>query len=304
MRRAEARARKRGRQTTMTVSSIRLRWPRFFTVPRAILEECPTLSPAGKLIFVALCQLVDAEYECFPAHKYIGEVCSMSEKTVRRALAELRKAKLLTVEVRRDPKTGSRLSNLYTLEIPPDGSSRGGQIDQGAPTQIDQGAPPQNDQGLPPDLTRGPGQNSLLPRSSDLYSMNNNTGNGKGVVLMYAKMTGLKDLTEKQAEAWIQLHGWGYVQDKLKLLAAELETIEKPLLWLKAALGGDYQPAENLDQKRKDRRREKEEEKMQALRDSQAEAEKHRIQPGQATDMIQRLRGSPPRSGPGEEGAK
>lgn len=124
------------------------------------------------------------------------------------------------------------------------------------------------------------------------------------VVLRYRELTGLEDLGEDQTRAWIQKYGYGYLQEKLNLLQVSLETINEPVKWLAVALDKDWQPAKDLDQVRRERRRQRDQEKVQALREAEKEGKKHRIRPGQATDLIQQLRARPGKSDPAEGDVK
>ena len=84
------------------------------------------LSPAPKLVLMALADEADDSGFCFPSHRRIAMKCSISDRTVRRVLSELEAAGYLSVETRyRGDRSQS--SNGYRLALadPPDKMSRG-----------------------------------------------------------------------------------------------------------------------------------------------------------------------------------
>lgn len=85
------------------------------------------LSPAPKLLLMALADIGDDHGACYPSHKWLAHKCCMSDRTVRRLLELLEAQHLLRVDARYGVD-GRRSSNHYRLALhgnPPDKLTRG-----------------------------------------------------------------------------------------------------------------------------------------------------------------------------------
>ena len=65
------------------------------------------LSHRAVAVFIYLSDRADKQHECFPAIPTIAKELKLSESTVRRALRDLRKAKLIETEQRYREKGGT-----------------------------------------------------------------------------------------------------------------------------------------------------------------------------------------------------
>ena len=106
----------------------------FAAVPRWLIREAP-LSGNALLVLIALAARENRAGECWPSHATLAAEARMSEKSVRRALDELRDAGHVSWE-RRHREDGGKSSNHYRVHVR-----------HGAPSEI-------------------PGQGSLLPTPS------------------------------------------------------------------------------------------------------------------------------------------
>ena len=75
------------------------------------------LSHRAVTVFIYLSDRANKENECFPAIPTIAKELKLSESTVRRALRDLRKAKLIETEQRYREKGGTS-TLLYRLKVP------------------------------------------------------------------------------------------------------------------------------------------------------------------------------------------
>jgi DNA-binding MarR family transcriptional regulator len=66
------------------------------------------------VLYVYLCRCADKEGQSFPSHKTIAKDCKISITSVKNAIKELGKAKLLEKESQ-FTKKGRRTSNIYTI---------------------------------------------------------------------------------------------------------------------------------------------------------------------------------------------
>ena len=106
----------------------------FAAVPRWLIREAP-LSGNALLVLIALAARENRAGECWPSHATLAAEARMSEKSVRRALDELRDAGHVSWE-RRHREDGGKTSNFYRVHVR-----------HGAPSEI-------------------PGQGALLPTPS------------------------------------------------------------------------------------------------------------------------------------------
>jgi hypothetical protein len=77
---------------------------------------CQSLPPTHKLVLLALAGLADAAGQCSPSISSLAALCSVSTRTVRRALRDLEADSLLTVQTRLRPD-GAVTSNQYALAM-------------------------------------------------------------------------------------------------------------------------------------------------------------------------------------------
>ena len=75
------------------------------------------LSHRAVSVYIYLSDRANKENECFPAIPTIAKELKLSESTVRRALRDLRKAKLIETEQRYREKGGTS-TLLYRLKVP------------------------------------------------------------------------------------------------------------------------------------------------------------------------------------------
>ena len=73
-------------------------------------KKCPT--PSTKLILFMLANYArKANHTCYPSEKHLAEICSLSDRQVRRCIATLVRLDYVTVQKRKG------FSNLYTLRV-------------------------------------------------------------------------------------------------------------------------------------------------------------------------------------------
>lgn len=72
-------------------------------------------SPYHKLLMFTMANFVDENDSCFPSQKRLAGALSVSERKVRRLLAEMEEAGFFVRERRTDPGTGYRTSDRYYL---------------------------------------------------------------------------------------------------------------------------------------------------------------------------------------------
>jgi hypothetical protein len=72
------------------------------------------ISCHAKLIYMYLCRCADSEAQSFPSRNTIGKNCSISLTSVKNAMRELLKSRLLIKE-EQFRSDGSQTSNLYTI---------------------------------------------------------------------------------------------------------------------------------------------------------------------------------------------
>ena len=75
------------------------------------------LSHRAVAVYIYLSDRADKQQECFPAIPTIAKELKLSESTVRRALRDLRKAKLIETE-QRYREMGGTSTLLYRLKVP------------------------------------------------------------------------------------------------------------------------------------------------------------------------------------------
>ena len=78
-------------------------------------KRCP--NPTTKLVLVMLANYADERGQCYPSEKHLAEICCIAERSVRRSIANLADAGLITVRRRKG------LTNLYQLAIPTQATS-------------------------------------------------------------------------------------------------------------------------------------------------------------------------------------
>jgi len=79
------------------------------------------LPPTAKLVLLSLADIADDSGACWPSHPTLAAKCTLTSRTVRRVLIQLRAQELVFVEPR-FKSNGSRTSNRYRLPVdtPPD----------------------------------------------------------------------------------------------------------------------------------------------------------------------------------------
>lgn len=84
------------------------------------------LPPTSKLVLMALADIADDLGICWPSHPTLAAKCSLTDRTLRRALCLLQAQKLVFIQPR-FKTDGSRTSNRYQLAVdtPPDKLSGG-----------------------------------------------------------------------------------------------------------------------------------------------------------------------------------
>ncbi|MFB2653854.1 helix-turn-helix domain-containing protein [Shewanella seohaensis] len=100
-------------------------------------------NPLRKLVLIKLADNANDQGECWPSYQHIAEQCEIGKSTVRKHIAELAEAGLLTIESRKGPKGNQ--SNIYTLTL----------CQQVAPPVLPDsiGMPPDSTPPVPPDST-------------------------------------------------------------------------------------------------------------------------------------------------------
>ena len=100
------------------------------------------LPPTAKLVLLSLADIADDSGACWPSHPTLAAKCTLTSRTVRRVLIQLRAQELVFVEPR-FKSNGSRTSNRYRLPVD-------------TPQDKLSGAPAAHHGGEVP-VTRGPG---------------------------------------------------------------------------------------------------------------------------------------------------
>lgn len=103
--------------------------------------KVPDISGAAKLVLVTLADFADENGSCFPSHKRLAAMTGLSERTVRRHIADFATRGLLRI-VPTFRSDGSQTANRYVLNLDDQGGGQsvqgGGQPNQGG-GQPDQG---------------------------------------------------------------------------------------------------------------------------------------------------------------------
>lgn len=87
----------------------------FAVIPRWLLYS-ETLSSAAKITYAVLSSHVDATGSCWPSHATLARETSLSSSSVKRALAELKAAGIVSWETRQID-SGATSSNRYRLLV-------------------------------------------------------------------------------------------------------------------------------------------------------------------------------------------
>ena len=74
------------------------------------------LPPTAKLVLLSLADIADDSGACWPSHPTLAAKCTLTSRTVRRVLIQLRAQELVFVEPR-FKSNGSRTSNRYRLPV-------------------------------------------------------------------------------------------------------------------------------------------------------------------------------------------
>jgi predicted ArsR family transcriptional regulator len=72
------------------------------------------VSGNAKLVYAYLCKCADTNGKCYPSHKAISENAGIGVTTVKKALAELERAGLISIQGQARPDRGRR-ANIYTV---------------------------------------------------------------------------------------------------------------------------------------------------------------------------------------------
>jgi DNA-binding transcriptional MocR family regulator len=91
--------------------------PGFAMMPRW-LQRSAEVTPAAKLVYLALSSRADRYGASWPSHRLLADECSVSIRTVQRALEELRALGVVAWEARARAEDGGRTSNRYRLVTP------------------------------------------------------------------------------------------------------------------------------------------------------------------------------------------
>jgi predicted ArsR family transcriptional regulator len=84
----------------------------YFYTYNAIFDA--PVSGSAKLAYAYLCKCANRDGKCYPSHKAIAAAAGVCVTTVKKALAELEKARLIAVRGQARPDCGRR-TNIYTL---------------------------------------------------------------------------------------------------------------------------------------------------------------------------------------------
>lgn len=94
----------------------------FTLVDNPILED-QELSGTAKLVYALLCKFANADTgQCYPSHKTLCELASISKPTLLKALGQLESAQYITVKQRTEGN--QKLTNLYTIRGIDQGGSK------------------------------------------------------------------------------------------------------------------------------------------------------------------------------------
>ncbi len=105
----------------------------------------------GSSVYFTLCRRADGEQKCFPSQKNIAEMLGVSDRTVRKYLSYLEKARFVFVEKKYRNKSGIWLHNVYWLLdksewlTPEEMVSSGIQRNEDAPLEEDNGISQRNE---------------------------------------------------------------------------------------------------------------------------------------------------------------
>ena len=87
--------------------------PGWFTTENDIFDNI-TLAMPSRMVYIYLCRRAGEDGESWPSVDRIAYDCDMSRRTVQRALKDLQKKRLLTIEHRYNA-SGDQTSNLFTI---------------------------------------------------------------------------------------------------------------------------------------------------------------------------------------------
>jgi hypothetical protein len=73
------------------------------------------IRPSSKLVLIMLGNFADENYQSYPSHSKLAQLCNCDDRTIRRCIDELKERKIITVKERY--KDGKQISNLYTINL-------------------------------------------------------------------------------------------------------------------------------------------------------------------------------------------
>lgn len=71
------------------------------------LKKCP--NPSSKLVLFVLANYANEQNTCFPSEKHLGEICGISDRSVRRCLVQLEHLRYISIKRRKGN------TNLFTI---------------------------------------------------------------------------------------------------------------------------------------------------------------------------------------------
>jgi len=161
--------------------------PGWFTTENDIFDNI-TLAMPSRMVYIYLCRRAGEDGESWPSVDRIAYDCDMSRRTVQRALKDLQKKRLLTIEHRYNA-SGDQTSNLFTIlsvagrkkDTPWGGVTKSpGGVSQSHPGGVtkspevlpDEVLPKKNEEGTTPptDTEKGPSPVDDPLRSGPVYS--------------------------------------------------------------------------------------------------------------------------------------
>ena len=77
-------------------------------------QNCP--SSVSKLVLLMLANYANDRHQTYPSYKKLAELCACNERTVMRAINQLKELNLLTV-TKRYGEDGKQTSNTFTLYV-------------------------------------------------------------------------------------------------------------------------------------------------------------------------------------------
>ena len=89
----------------------------------AASQDCP--NSVSKLVLMMLANYADDRHQTYPSYKKLGQLCSCNDRTVMRAINQLKDIGLLTV-TKRYGDDGKQTSNSFTLSVRGDKNDRVG----------------------------------------------------------------------------------------------------------------------------------------------------------------------------------